>query len=119
MEAEYQIKRSFLVRLPHGADLLEVLNEICREKKIESGAINVIGAVKSAVVGYYHQERREYQAIALTRPLEIASCTGNISLKDGSEIVHAHITLSDETGAATGGHLMPGTVIFAAEALVS
>jgi predicted DNA-binding protein with PD1-like motif len=50
--------------------------------------------------------------------LEIAACSGNISIKDDSPIVHAHIVLSDENGVATGGHLMPGTVIFAAEASV-
>ncbi len=118
MEAEYQIKRSFLIRLPHGGDLLESLNGICRKKQISSGAINVIGAVKSAVVGYYHQDTKVYQAIPFDRTLEIASCSGNISIKDDSPIVHAHIVFSDETGVATGGHLMPGTIIYAAEASV-
>ncbi len=118
MEVEYRIIRQFLIRLPHGGDLLETLNGICREKKIESGEINVIGAVKSAVVGYYNQQTQEYQAISFESTLEIAACSGNISIKDDSPIVHAHIVLSDETGAATGGHLMPGTIIFAAEAIV-
>lgn len=120
MEAEYWIKRTFLIRLPHGEDLLESINKICQEKRIESGVVSVVGAVKTAVVGYYHQEKKEYQAIPLNRPLEIASCNGNISLKnDSTPIAHAHIVLSDETGIATGGHLMPGTVIFAAEAVIS
>jgi predicted DNA-binding protein with PD1-like motif len=120
MEAEYRIKRTFLIRLPHGGDLLESINGICLEKRIESGVISVIGAVKSAVVGYYHQEKKEYQAIPLDRPLEIASCTGNISLKnDSTPITHAHIVLSDEAGITAGGHLMSGTAIFAAEAIVT
>jgi predicted DNA-binding protein with PD1-like motif len=120
MEAEYRTKRTFLIRLPHGGDLLESINGICREKRIESGVISVIGAVKSAVVGYYHQEKKEYQAISLERPLEIASCTGNISIKnDSTPIAHAHIVLSDEAGIAAGGHLMPGTEIFAAEAVIN
>jgi uncharacterized protein len=40
---------------------------------------------------------------------------GNISLKDGNPMVHAHITLADEAGKAYGGHLIPGTVVFACE----
>lgn len=120
MEAEYRIKSTFLIRLPHGSDLLESINRICLEKRIESGVVSVIGAVKYAVVGYYHQEKKEYQAISLNRPLEIASCTGNISLKsDSTPMAHVHIVLSDEAGIAAGGHLMSGTEIFAAEAVIS
>ena len=63
MEAEYQEKRLFLIRLPHEKDLLECLNDICREKGIKSGVISVIVAVKSAAVGFYNQETRKYQAI--------------------------------------------------------
>lgn len=118
MEAEYQVGRTLLIRLPHGEDLLGALNGICRKMRIGSGVINVIGAVKNAVVGYYHQDTKEYQAIPLDQTWEIASCSGNISVKDGSPIVHAHIVLSDETGKAVGGHLMPGTEIFAAEASI-
>jgi predicted DNA-binding protein with PD1-like motif len=40
---------------------------------------------------------------------------GNISLKDGNPIIHAHITLAGKTGKTYGGHLAPGTVIFACE----
>lgn len=119
MEAQFQVGRVFLIRLTHGEDLLESLNRICLEKKIESGTINVIGAVKSAVVGYYNQETKQYQAITSERTSEIAACSGNISIKDDSPIVHAHIVLSDEMGVAYGGHLMLGTVIFAAEATIT
>ncbi len=40
---------------------------------------------------------------------------GNISLKDNEIMVHAHVVLADFEGKAYGGHLMPGTKIFAAE----
>ncbi len=34
-------------------------------------------------------------------------------MKDGEIFVHAHITLADRKGRAYGGHLMPGTMVFA------
>ncbi len=40
---------------------------------------------------------------------------GNVSEKDHEIFVHAHITLADENYRCVGGHLMPGTEIFAAE----
>ena len=33
-------------------------------------------------------------------------------------MVHAHITLADDKGQAFGGHLAPGTILFACECLI-
>ena len=33
-------------------------------------------------------------------------------------MVHAHLTLADEDGSAYGGHLMPGTEVFACEIIL-
>ena len=50
----------------------------------------------------------KYQEISLEKPLEIASCMGNVSTReDGELIVHAHLVVSDENGNAYGGHLLP------------
>jgi predicted DNA-binding protein with PD1-like motif len=40
---------------------------------------------------------------------------GNISIKDGKPMVHAHVTLADGEGRAYGGHLAAGTPVFACE----
>ncbi len=109
---------TLLCRLAHNADLLEELNKICEENRITVGSLSVIGAVKSAKVGFYNQTKKKYETIAFNEPLEIASCMGNISLKDGKPFAHTHITLSDEKGKVYGGHLMPGAIIFAAEACI-
>jgi len=49
--------------------------------------------------------------------VEIASCTGNISLLEGEPFVHAHAVLADSSGRVLAGHLVRGT-IFAAELFV-
>jgi predicted DNA-binding protein with PD1-like motif len=48
-------------------------------------------------------------------PLEIVSCTGNVSLKDGQVAVHAHAVLADMDGRTAGGHVFSDTVIYAGE----
>ncbi len=48
---------------------------------------------------------------------EITKLVGNVSLKEGRPMVHAHVTLADE-GKAFGGHLAPGTVVFACEFII-
>jgi len=107
--------RVFMGKLAHGADLLEELTGICIREEIRLGRIEAFGAVQNARLGFYHQKTRKYQSLALDRPLEITKLIGNISLKEGKPMVHAHITLADKEGFAYGGHLMPGTIIFACE----
>jgi hypothetical protein len=102
-------------RLAKGDDLLTALSQVAREHGITLGEVQAIGAVSQARVGYYHQTERQYYWLDLTHPLEIASLMGNISLKDGEPMVHAHVTLTDSEGRAFGGHLAEGTLVFACE----
>ncbi len=111
--------RQFIGRFDKDADLLSALTELCRIEEIRLGVFTVIGAVTRACLGYYDQAGQQYvNCVCLDKKLEITCCTGNISLKDKKSFVHAHITLADLQGQACGGHLMPGTVIFAAEYFV-
>lgn len=102
-------------KLGYGCDLLKELTDIATVHSIKLGRIEAIGAVQKARIGFYNQEARSYQFYSFDRPLEITALIGNISLKDGNPFVHAHITLSDESGKSYGGHLSPGTVVFACE----
>lgn len=109
------MKDPFLVRLPKGADLLEAITAAFEERSIDKAAFNVVGAVDRAVIAFYEPKSRSYIHKEFEGLLEIASCMGNVSLKDGEVFVHAHIVLSEEDFTCVGGHLMPGTVIFASE----
>ena len=107
--------RKIMGRLAKGEDLLAALSKVALEEDISLGEVRAIGAVSQARVGYYNQEERQYYFLDLERPLEIVSLIGNISLKDGEPMVHAHVTLSDGDGRAFGGHLADGTLVFACE----
>ena len=71
----------FMGKLKHGADLMEEITGICREKGIHLGKIEAFGAVKKARLGYYNQESREYLSFDLDRPMEITKLIGNVSIK--------------------------------------
>ena len=107
--------RKIMGRLAKGEDLLAALTNCAREHGITLGEVQAIGAVSQARVGYYHQAERQYYFLDLARPLEIAALIGNISVKDGEPMVHAHVTLTDSDGRAFGGHLAEGTLVFACE----
>lgn len=110
--------RAVMGRGGFGKDVLEEITEVCRAEGISLGRVEALGAVQKATVGFYNQESRKYEIIEFDRQLEITALVGNVSLKDGQPMVHAHITLSDRQGGAFGGHLVPGTVIFACEFII-
>src|SRR5881409_2151199 len=108
-----------LVRLTHGEDLLGELTEACREAGAKAGAVEVIGAVSSLVLGYYRQDAQEYESHSFEGAWEIASAVVNVSLLDEEAFVHLHVVASADDGRCVGGHLMPGCAVFAAEAAIT
>ena len=113
-----RIRDIIIRRLPPGTDLLEELNKLALEEKVNLGQVFGIGALTRAKVGFFDPDQGNYRTQTIERQLEICSLTGNISLKDGKPFVHAHIVLSDEEGRTFGGHLLPGNLVFVAEIIV-
>ena len=111
---EFDASRDLMVRLEHDADLVQSITELAGSKAIAAGSFTAIGALKRARLAYYDQRNHEYREIKIDSPHEMASCTGNISLKDGKPFAHVHVVLADETGNTRAGHLLEG-IVFAAE----
>lgn len=105
-----------LLRLPTGSDLLEGLTRAAADLGIRAASVTVIGAVSSLAYGYYDQAAHEYHTLRHDGEMEISAAMGNVSLKAGEPFVHLHIVASGTDGSSVGGHLMPGTVVFVAEA---
>ena len=108
-------KHMIMGKLSHGGDLLEELTGLCEKENITLGTVEAIGAVQKARIGYYDQAARVYEFVEFNTHLEIASLLGNISIRDGKPMVHAHVTFSDEQGVCCAGHLAAGTTVFACE----
>jgi len=122
MKGEYNPKRLFkysagkelIIRLEHDTDLVQSITEFARSNGVAAGSFMAVGALKRARLGYYDQESHEYRQMKVDTPHEMASCMGNVSLKDGEPFVHVHVVLADESGNTKAGHLFEG-IVFAAE----
>ncbi|MEM2098574.1 MAG: DNA-binding protein [Candidatus Bathyarchaeia archaeon] len=112
--ADFKVERNMLIRAKYDSDLVKFITQLAEEVGITAATFTVIGAVKDAKLGFYDQTERKYYEIIVNGPHEIASCIGNVSLKDGERSVHAHVVLSDKSGSVKAGHLITATV-FAAE----
>ena len=108
----------FIGKLDYGSDLLGQLTFVCEKEKIHLGTVQAIGAVQKTRCGFYDQKKKEYNFFEIDEELEITSLLGNISIRDGKPMVHAHATFTDEKGNAFGGHLAEGTIVFACEFVI-
>lgn len=107
-----------IFKINYGEDITQAITEECRRKKIKSGLVFFIGAVRKATIGYYNQKTKKYKKIFINKPREIVSGVGNISVKEGKIFLHAHVSLSDENGKMSGGHLFSPTIVFACEVFI-
>ena len=112
-----------VARLKPGSDLLGALQEMVEDEGVEAGVIlSGVGLLREARLRNCKSlpeefpitdENRTY--LSFSRPLEVLSMSGNVSMAEGSPLVHAHVTLSyvegDEIGVV-GGHLIEGCIIF-------
>ena len=68
------------VRLDKGDELVEKLKEIAVKEDIPFASVSGIGAVGSAVTGYFDTAERRFKSSELTGDLEIVSlCGGHLS----------------------------------------
>lgn len=116
---EIKSGKTFIGKLKFGGDLLDELTSVCEQNDIRLGRVEALGAVQKAKIGFYDQQARQYNFFEIDKSLEITKLTGNISLRDGKPMVHAHITLADSQGNAYGGHLAGGTIVFACEFIIN
>lgn len=109
--------RCLLVRLDYGADIVKQVSDLLDKENIDAATFFAIGALTEAEITYYDQASHGYKAIYVKEPVELVSCTGNISLRDGRPFLHAHAALSFSDGKVIGGHLTSG-LVFAVEAFI-
>ena len=115
---DYRVTRTILGQLPYGSDLHGELTAIVRREKITLGRVQALGATTRARVAYYDQNTKTYNPIEFPGGMEILNIHGNVSLRDGEPFVHIHILLGDAEGKIFGGHVLPGTILYACEVFI-
>lgn len=106
---EASIGRTVFARLSEGEDLLESVTKVAEKARISAGFFFLIGTLKKANLGFFREGK--YETTEIEAPLEIVSCSGNVSFKEEKVFAHAHIVVSDEKAIAYGGHVLSGCLI--------
>jgi predicted DNA-binding protein with PD1-like motif len=102
-------KQSTIGRMARGVDIIHTLEQYCDEHQIRTAWVQCLGAVDKATISYYDQQAKGYHHHPMSGELEIVSCYGNITQKEGKAFAHLHGVFSNEQFQCFGGHLWPGT----------
>ena len=114
--AESKIGKVVFARFVENEDLLETITDVAEKSGISAGVFFLIGTLKKANLGFFREGK--YETIEMNQPLEIVSCSGNVSAKENKVFAHAHIAVSDQKGRVFGGHVMPECIIGATGELI-
>jgi hypothetical protein len=95
-------------RLDRGQDLIGGIRQTAEKHKVRSGSFSAIGVLSPARIGYLDKETMSYKAIEFKEHVELVSCNGLITEKDGAIDIHAHVVVADKDGHAHGGHVLEG-----------
>ena len=62
-------------------------------------------------MAWFDWETKKYEpSVTLDEQVELLSLIGNVALKDGKRVIHAHAVVGKRDGTAHGGHLVEAYV---------
>ena len=117
---EYKrIDNKILFRLEMGDKLIDSAQKIAVAENVKLASIMGIGACSKIEMGYFDISIKEYVFKTFDGNMEILHATGKITMKDGNQFAHIHISVSDEECKAFGGHLNEATISATFEGVMS
>ena len=105
-----KVDKDHFIYIEKNEKVMETITRYCIEKDIKNAKLSGIGAVRETEIGAYDTVAKEYIRKEFSGVLELISFEGNVTLKEGSPFVHAHVVLSDHQMDTLGGHLFETTV---------
>ena len=106
-----KVKRVIVGKLEPDEDIIDSITDLVKTHNIISGFINIIGALKKITIGFFDLESMKYNFKTFDEDVELISCMGNISYKEGDPIIHLHVAIGREDFSLIGGHLSQPSIV--------
>jgi uncharacterized protein len=104
-------QRTFVVVLDTGDEVMTSLRRFVTQEALEAAQFSAIGAFRSAVLGYFDWETKDYRRIPVDEQVEVASFIGDLAQgPDNKPSLHVHCVLGRRDGGAVAGHLLEAHV---------
>jgi uncharacterized protein len=102
-----QSPKTFILVFKEGDELADGLLQFAKEQKLSAASFKAVGALYSVRLGWFSWENKKYEpSVTLDEQVELLSLIGDVALKDGEPVVHAHAVIGKKDGTAHGGHLL-------------
>jgi uncharacterized protein len=102
--------RTYALVFDGGDEPLSGLERFAAEAVLEAAYFTAIGAFRSATLGFFDRDEKDYLRNEVGEQTEVLSLAGNVALHEGKPKVHAHVVLGKRDGTAHGGHLLKAEV---------
>jgi predicted DNA-binding protein with PD1-like motif len=119
MPPSYSTGRSFVGRVPRGADLLEAITRIANEASIGVATVAVHGVVERLALSVLDPETRMPSPRTVEAQLEIGSLSGTVSFFKARALPRLSGVFVAHDGAIHAGTLARGTVVYACEVVIT
>jgi predicted DNA-binding protein with PD1-like motif len=86
-------QRTFVVVLDTDDEVMASLKRFVEQEKLRSGQFTAIGGFRSALLGYFDWERKDYRHSPVSEQVEVASFIGDLATGPDGKIV-AHVEVS-------------------------
>jgi predicted DNA-binding protein with PD1-like motif len=102
-----QPPRTFILVFETGDELAKGLLEFAERERLSAASFRAVGALSSVRLAWFSWETKQYEpSVILHEQVELLSLIGDVALKDGKPVVHAHAVIGKKDGTAHGGHLL-------------
>jgi len=115
----YERGRTFMGRLPSGADIIASITKIANEEGVKVGTVEVHGIVSRAVVTIFNAGTKMAETIEREGGMEIAAMSGTISQFKGRSMGRLNGLLAAPDGSMVGGTIGVGTIAHATEVVIT
>ncbi|MHA1658154.1 MAG: PPC domain-containing DNA-binding protein, partial [Promethearchaeota archaeon] len=105
------VGRVIVAKLEPEDDVLDSIKELVEKYEIKAGLVNCIGGFKKFTIGFFDLDIKQYKFKTFKENVELISCMGNISYKDGEPIIHIHVAIGRDDYTIKGGHLSQPSII--------
>ena len=107
---EQRVEGGWLLRFHRGEEIVSGLLAFARDRGLQGGWVQGLGAVEDAELGYYDLDTKEYLRQTFPGDWEIAALVGNLGWANDEPAAHLHAVLGSRDFTARGGHLFRGRV---------
>jgi predicted DNA-binding protein with PD1-like motif len=105
-----QIEDVYVIRFEDGEVFPDRFLKFLSVKEVRGGSFTAIGAMKRTCLAFFDVKAKEYRDREVDEQAEVLALVGNVAMRDGEPVVHAHITLGRSDYSVLGGHLRYGVV---------